>query len=348
MSLNKKIIIAALILIISPILSFAQTNTVSKEDAVKFLTYTLSNGRSFNGDYGEYLFAEYLLDVGERMQPLLDRSWSTTSRKNLKNFASTKQILNTVKFEGDAGYNSKTKEYYIKNNLNNSKNRIVFEVNNKNTKTSFSKLNSSYEKEFIKNFNKQNKKLQKDAEKKILKLLGVKVDFSKLQDDGEDEGVREGSDINYLVKVFEQLTEESDRDYASGFGDLKIALDGYSNVRTPVLFYTSDSKGVVSFPSYPVFDTNSSNGNIGPLESERSLPGVSLSIDELSDFDKYYINIEFDYYTPANTVVNFKINEIRQIGTLKPFDLWQKEFNYNEWKIERMLRDYGIDYFKNR
>lgn len=352
MFLNKKLI-ALLVLIISvfPVFTFAQNAPApALKDAEKVFNYTLSNERAFSGTYAEYVLAEYLLGISGSMQSIIDKSWNTVSKKNSKNFANTKKILDTAKFEGDAGYNSKTKEFYIKNNPKFIKNRIVFEVNNKNVKSSFAKLDKEFAKVFEKNYTKEDKKKKKDLEKKLSKFLGTKFSLNDLEDSDEQSPFLPGSDIDYLMKVFEQLVDDNDNDYENGFDEMKIAMTGYSNTVSYMKVYVSDQSGSSGQPTHPVFYVDVSNGDIGPLDTERSIPGFDVNLNSLSNYDKYFINIEFanPQSDSANSYVNFKIDDIRQFGTLKPFDIWMRDFNYDEWYIESRMREHGVDYYKNK
>lgn len=293
--------------------------------------YTLPNGTQFRGDYAEYSVATYLSNMNDRFPIFLAKVWDMSAKKNVKKFVTSKQILSTAKFEGNAGYDSSTKEFYLTRDSK-SGGKIIFEVNNKNLGSNIDKLHALFAKNADKEFEKESKKQLRIIEKDFYKVFGVKVDLEEIvgsDDSGtDDEWIRPGSDLEKLMDNFEALAFEIDEDITENISSLKIDVAGYTNTNNMemISFYTSPKK-----PS--IFNSNQKlSMNTYKYFSKDSLPKtLSLQINhDPNDIEgiltkPFYIYVEIDEKAAVGTTFRFRINDIRQFASLKSSDIWIKQ-----------------------
>lgn len=281
--------------------------------------YVLSDGRNFYGDIAEYGVAEMFLGVKDNLDDLMITSWKSASKKEGKKFNNTKAILKTVKYEGNSGYDSKTKEFYISKS-NNKTGRIIFEIKNKGWYASGFALGKS----FAQNIDKEMDKVLEKELKSMCKKFSIpasECDTDKFDESDDNEDLPPSLDI--FVSEMETKLLDLQYHFENSLRNLFVDVSGYSNTNGSQL------------TAY-VFDQKNPSANLigqAVLADTREYSRIKtngfikLPINETTSYGKdnktIYLVFEFQDTRASNgDTIRFKINDIRHFGTLKATDIW--------------------------
>lgn len=256
-------------------------------------SYILSDGDAFEGTEQEYKYAELLLKIQNDIPTITTQVWNKVSKKY--KFPTTSKILSTVKFTGDAGYNPVTREYYLSNA--NGGGKIVIQIKHKFSRKKIEKITDS----FLDELDKVLTKYETDA----------KVTSPKK--------IKEGSDLDDVASVLYDHFYDVGSDLGISTYRSFITLKGQTNKKgvQPILMSSFLGK----------------NGTIS--EAEKGDMYIELTPNFTEDlyfelesqlYKTSFINIEIDEAADTNTKVTFKIEEIRQLTSLKPADIWPSLF----------------------